>query len=70
MGTITEDLKDVSIETYGAKYDWELISKSKELSRRMKRGRATDARMQTAGSEGELYCMISVHMFDDLMGPR
>ena len=32
MGTITEDLKDVSIETYGAKYDWELISKSRELS--------------------------------------
>jgi hypothetical protein len=31
MGTITEELKEVSLETYGGRYDWELISKSREV---------------------------------------
>lgn len=38
MGTITEELKEVSLETYGARFDWELISKSKEVSQK-KRGK-------------------------------
>ena len=38
MGTITEELKEVSLETYGARYDWELISKSREISAK-KRGK-------------------------------
>ena len=38
MGTITEELKEVSLETYGARYDWELISKSREVSAK-KRGK-------------------------------
>ena len=38
MGTITEELKEVSLETYGARYDWDLITKSREVSSK-KRGK-------------------------------
>ena len=35
-----------------------------------KRGKAIDARLQTAVSVGLVYSIISVHKFDDLIVPR